>query len=596
MRRLDEAEGQELLSAVTRRGEVVVEGHPVGHVDGFRFFPDPLAEGDENASWCCAPPAARCGRRCRAASARLEAAAGRRVRAGPKRIACTWDGAPIARLLPGATRAAAARRGAGQRVPRRRRARAGARAAASAIVDDAIRADLAPLFAADGCAARSPALRGPLHRLTEALGVVPGATEDDHRAALRGRLKALGVRAGRFALFLPALLKPRADCDARAAVVVCGKASTLPALPSGGLVSLRAADPTGRRVCDEALGWLDAGPVLLRLDIAERVAGELAWATRHGASALPAGLACRFAVKAELLPAVLRRLGFRLVPAVGAGARRLWPAGAGDDPAAAPPAPGAGAGEPGRSSRRRRSVRRAGGAEALARAATLHRQLGTAALAARSGWQRLDKWLWCARFMKRAATAPLDRGGGLRLNRQPTDKPHARLRVGDVLTLPLRGGVRVVAWWRWRSGAARRRRRGCCTTRCRRTAAESAPRIGDWWADCDFAIACGGRSMLLLLMFGRISCTASVRLVLRATSAVGLLGLAVCGSGCFPARRRRAVPTRISVARGAFPLSDIAFFIFGRSPACVSATSASYWSIESCSMAMLRLRQFPPST
>ncbi len=34
--------------------------------------------------------------------------------------------------------------------------------------------------------------------------------------------------------------------------------------------------------------------------------------------------------------------------------------------------------------------------------------------------------------------------GGVRLNRQPTDKAHAKLRVGDVLTLPLHGGVRVV--------------------------------------------------------------------------------------------------------------------------------------------------------
>ncbi|MCX7384946.1 MAG: helicase-related protein, partial [Alphaproteobacteria bacterium] len=46
MRRLDAAEGQELLSAVTRRGEVVVEGHPVGHIEGFTFLPDPLTEGD----------------------------------------------------------------------------------------------------------------------------------------------------------------------------------------------------------------------------------------------------------------------------------------------------------------------------------------------------------------------------------------------------------------------------------------------------------------------------------------------------------------------------------------------------------------------
>jgi ribosome-associated heat shock protein Hsp15 len=34
--------------------------------------------------------------------------------------------------------------------------------------------------------------------------------------------------------------------------------------------------------------------------------------------------------------------------------------------------------------------------------------------------------------------------GRVRINRQPTDKPHARLRIGDVLTLPLRGEVRVV--------------------------------------------------------------------------------------------------------------------------------------------------------
>jgi len=60
-------------------------------------------------------------------------------------------------------------------------------------------------------------------------------------------------------------------------------------------------------------------------------------------------------------------------------------------------------------------------------------------------WQRLDKWLWCARFMRaRADCARLVAEGLLRVNRQATDKPHARLRVGDVLTLPLRGEVRVL--------------------------------------------------------------------------------------------------------------------------------------------------------
>lgn len=73
-------------------------------------------------------------------------------------------------------------------------------------------------------------------------------------------------------------------------------------------------------------------------------------------------------------------------------------------------------------------------------------------------WQRLDAWLWCARLFKtRAACTRLVESGGVRINRQPTDKAHARLRPGDVLTLalggPERGAVRV---WRVLSLAARR--------------------------------------------------------------------------------------------------------------------------------------------
>ena len=60
-------------------------------------------------------------------------------------------------------------------------------------------------------------------------------------------------------------------------------------------------------------------------------------------------------------------------------------------------------------------------------------------------WQRLDKWLWCARFMRaRSDCAQLVAKGSIRINRQPTEKPHARLRIGDVLTVPVHGTVRVV--------------------------------------------------------------------------------------------------------------------------------------------------------
>jgi len=60
-------------------------------------------------------------------------------------------------------------------------------------------------------------------------------------------------------------------------------------------------------------------------------------------------------------------------------------------------------------------------------------------------WQRLDQWLWCARFMRhRADCTRFVEDGSVRLNRMPVDKPHARLRVGDVLTLPFARQVRVV--------------------------------------------------------------------------------------------------------------------------------------------------------
>ncbi len=63
----------------------------------------------------------------------------------------------------------------------------------------------------------------------------------------------------------------------------------------------------------------------------------------------------------------------------------------------------------------------------------------------RGDHQRLEHWLWCARFVtQRPACARLVEGGLIRINRQATDKPHAKVRVGDVLTLPLHAGVRVV--------------------------------------------------------------------------------------------------------------------------------------------------------
>jgi ATP-dependent RNA helicase SUPV3L1/SUV3 len=98
----------------------------------------------------------------------------------------------------------------------------------------------------------------------------------------------------------------------------------LPELPAPGLVSVA-------RLSDEAdgvlgsLGWLPAGPVFLRLDIAEKVAGELAYATRLRPAALPPQLGASLGLKPDMLAPVLRTLGLRLIPAPAMAENQFGP-------------------------------------------------------------------------------------------------------------------------------------------------------------------------------------------------------------------------------------------------------------------------------
>jgi ribosome-associated heat shock protein Hsp15 len=59
--------------------------------------------------------------------------------------------------------------------------------------------------------------------------------------------------------------------------------------------------------------------------------------------------------------------------------------------------------------------------------------------------QRLDKWLWFARFAKsRSLAAKLIEEGCVRVNRHRAVKPSMAVKSGDVLTITLHGRVRVI--------------------------------------------------------------------------------------------------------------------------------------------------------
>ena len=59
--------------------------------------------------------------------------------------------------------------------------------------------------------------------------------------------------------------------------------------------------------------------------------------------------------------------------------------------------------------------------------------------------QRIDKWLWHARFARtRGAAQELARSGHVRVNRDKVRDASRLVRAGDVLTLSLGRGVRVI--------------------------------------------------------------------------------------------------------------------------------------------------------
>lgn len=59
--------------------------------------------------------------------------------------------------------------------------------------------------------------------------------------------------------------------------------------------------------------------------------------------------------------------------------------------------------------------------------------------------QRLDRWLWFSRLVKsRTSAAQLVSDGKVRVNRVRILKPSHAIHPGDVLTVVLRGQVRVV--------------------------------------------------------------------------------------------------------------------------------------------------------
>jgi ATP-dependent RNA helicase SUPV3L1/SUV3 len=331
MRRL--RENAELEPQINKTGEVVVEGHVIGRLDGFVFVADTSSGGSEAKALQNAAQKALAGEIAARATRLAGAPDEQFVLAADGTI--RWTGAAVGKLFAGEELlrprlrlvadeqlTGAPRDGVQERLDR--------------WLKSHVEKMLGPLFELSAAADVSGIARGVAFQVVEALGVLERGKVADEVKGLqqpeRATLRKYGVRFGAYHVYTPALLKP----GPRALAVQLwalshGEAQTqaideLLHLAASGRTSIpvnRDIDPALYRMA----GYRVCGERAVRVDILERLADlirpALAW--REGApgpkpaAAFPGGgftivngMTSLIGAAGEDFASVLRSLGYRM--------------------------------------------------------------------------------------------------------------------------------------------------------------------------------------------------------------------------------------------------------------------------------------------
>ncbi|MGZ5844000.1 MAG: helicase-related protein [Xanthobacteraceae bacterium] len=331
MRRL--RENTMLETDISKSGEVVVEGHAIGRLDGFRFTPDASTAGSEAKALAGAAQKALAGEIDVRATRLAQAADGQFVLATDGTI--RWLGQPVGKLV------------AGEEVlkPRVRviadeqltgAPRDSVQGRLDLWLKSHIERLLEPLFRLAAADDITGIARGVAFQLAEALGVLdrPRVAEEvkglDQGA--RATLRKHGVRFGAYHIYVPALVKPAPRVLATQLwALKHGGAETkgfdaIEQLAASGRTSI-AADPDIAKALYLNAGYRVCGERAVRVDILERLADlirpALAW--RAGASGLKpqgaidgfgftvtVGMTSLAGCSGEGFASVLRSLGYRM--------------------------------------------------------------------------------------------------------------------------------------------------------------------------------------------------------------------------------------------------------------------------------------------
>jgi ATP-dependent RNA helicase SUPV3L1/SUV3 len=273
-------EGSPLLAGIKASGEVVVEGHRVGQLSGFRFYPDETSGREEFKAIMTAARQA------------LRPEIGNRIamvlKSEDKQFKLADDGrilwqADATNPMPGQP-IGAVKKGDQLLKPR-------AEMIDSNLVDGAdknavqeklqewleryVHFALEPLFRLTGGDDLTAQARGIAFQLQEGLGILPRVQLEDLIAGLdeegRKALRARKVRMGPLLVFLPELNKPAA-VRLRAQLLTLWQGKELPAeVPKDGIVSFTV---TGKNIDADyyrSIGYPVYGPRSIRVDMLDRV-------------------------------------------------------------------------------------------------------------------------------------------------------------------------------------------------------------------------------------------------------------------------------------------------------------------------------------
>ena len=261
------AGGDELIAAVRTDGEVLVEGHPVGRLDGLRFVPD---VGGESESRPVLGAARRVvPREIARRVERLEQADDAAFRLDGRAV--LWDGAAVARIVAGRTafepRIEVPANDFLEATQRDRVARR-----LTLWLARYVDRGLAPL-AGLRAASLAGSARGLAFALVEHLGSAPRADVDAQVGALRRddrkALGRLGVRFGVHHVFMPALVRP---AMARLAALLWSVAAGRAVAEEPPKGPAPAADPTLPAAYWSAIGRAVLGGHALACERVERLA------------------------------------------------------------------------------------------------------------------------------------------------------------------------------------------------------------------------------------------------------------------------------------------------------------------------------------